>query len=128
MSNMGAVGYFIWGRTDQTTTGKSCQYFENNHVFFGILILKSFFGFNVRFYAWVYNVSYQTDQLTTQLQGFQNWAKLPTCGQKSIKRNQLFLFKCYCFQSRLYSRGGQHTARGPNLARQSKICGPRRAF
>ena len=26
------------------------------------------------------------------------------------------------------SRGGQHTARGPDLARQAKISGPRRAF
>ena len=28
----------------------------------------------------------------------------------------------------VYNRGGQHTARAPDLARQAKISGPRRAF
>ena len=30
--------------------------------------------------------------------------------------------------SLVYSRGGQHTARRPDLAREAKISGPRRCF
>ena len=40
----------------------------------------------------------------------------------SFKKSQILKFLLF------YSRGGQHTARGPDLARQAEISGPQRAF